>query len=91
MNEVKLLAQKLTVHPGTIALLGIAGEKAQLLFGRAENVEADMSALLKTALSAIGSARGGGRSSFAQGGGVPADVEQLLAAIQQAVRALNIA
>lgn len=88
VNEVKQLAQKLTAHPGTIALLGIAGEKAQLLFGRAENVEADMSALLKTALRAIGSERGGGRPSFAQGGGVPANVEQLMVAMQRAEQAL---
>jgi alanyl-tRNA synthetase len=88
VSEVRLLVQKLTTQLGTVALLGIAGEKAQLLFGRAENVEADMSDLLKTALSAIGSERGGGRPNFAQGGGVPATVTQLAEAIHQAEQAL---
>jgi alanyl-tRNA synthetase len=84
VNEVKLLAQKLTAQPGVIALLGIAGEKAQLLFGRAENVSADMVPVLKKGLSVLGSERGGGRPNFAQGGGVAATLEQVTEAIQRA-------
>ncbi|MCC7445861.1 MAG: hypothetical protein IT324_00520 [Anaerolineae bacterium] len=84
VNEVKLLAQKLTAQSGVIALLGIAGEKAQLLFGRAENVTADMVPVLKQGLSVLGSERGGGRPNFAQGGGVAATLEQVMAAIRQA-------
>lgn len=84
VNEVKLLAQKLTAQPGVIALLGIAGEKAQLLFGRAENVTADMVPVLKKGLTVLGSERGGGRPNFAQGGGVAATLEQVTEAIRQA-------
>jgi len=84
VNEVKLLAQKLTAQPSVIALLGIAGEKAQLLFGRAENVTIDMVPLLKKGLSVLGSERGGGRPNFAQGGGVAATPEQVMEAIRQA-------
>jgi len=84
VNEVKLLAQKLTAQLSVIALLGIAGEKAQLLFGRAENVTIDMVPLLKKGLSVLGSERGGGRPNFAQGGGVAATPEQVMEAIRQA-------
>lgn len=84
VNEVRLLAQKLTAQPGTIALLGIAGEKAQLLFGRSENITVDMANLLKEALKTIKSERGGGRPNFAQGGGVPATLYEVKAALDVA-------
>jgi alanyl-tRNA synthetase len=91
VGEVRLLAQKLTARPSVIALFGIAGEKAQLLFGRAENVSLDMAQLLKTALAVLKSDRGGGRPQFAQGGGVPASLEAVTAAIRQAEQAIRAA
>lgn len=93
VNEAKLLAQKLTAQLGVIALLGIAGEKAQLLFGRAENVTTvDMAKLLKVALAALKSERGGGRPNFAQGGGVAASLPDVTTALKLAeneIRALG--
>ncbi len=89
VNQVRLLAQKLTAQPGTVALLGIAGDKAQLLFGRAEDVNLDMSKLLKVGLAALKSDRGGGRPNFAQGGGVPASLDDVTAALRQAEQAIQ--
>jgi alanyl-tRNA synthetase len=89
VSQVRLLAQKLTANPGMIALFGIAGEKAQLIFGRSDTVSADMAQLLKGALAALGSDRGGGRPNFAQGGGVPASLEDVTRALHQAEQALQ--
>ena len=86
-DEVRLLAQKLAAEAGVIALLGATGEKAQLIFARSEDVALDVVPLLKQALEVIG-ARGGGRPNLAQGGGVPADLEKVQAAINAAVALL---
>ena len=85
-NDVRLLAQKITTHPDTLVLFGVAGDKAQLIFGRAQNVKLDVVPLLKQALTMIKSERGGGKPDFAQGGGVPASLDDLtatLAVVQQ--------
>jgi alanyl-tRNA synthetase len=90
IDDLKLLVQKITEHPNTIALIGLAGTKAQLLFGRAENVATvDMSTLLKTALSVLKSERGGGRPNFAQGGGVSATQHEIENAIQVAAQVIS--
>jgi alanyl-tRNA synthetase len=88
-GDLKLLMQKTTAQPGAIVLLGNAGEKSALMFGRANDVAIDMVPLLKVALKAIGSERGGGQPSLAQGGGVPATVPQLEAALQAAIAVLD--
>ncbi|HVO69184.1 MAG TPA: DHHA1 domain-containing protein [Aggregatilineaceae bacterium] len=88
-NELKLLVSKLTAQTGIIALIGNAGEKSGLLFGRSADLALDMVSLLKMALKRIGSQRGGGQPSFAQGGGVPASVAELEAAIAEAAQSLD--
>lgn len=84
VNDLKLLTQKLTEQPGTVALVALAGDKAQLLFGRANDVHLDMAKLLKGALAVLKSDKGGGRPSFAQGGGVPASLPDVTTALRQA-------
>lgn len=76
-GEVKLLAARLVTHPATIALMGSAGEKAMLFFGRSEDLSHDMGALLKSTLSSLGG-RGGGQPNFAQGGGITLTPDQLV-------------
>jgi alanyl-tRNA synthetase len=88
VNDIRLLAAKLAQTPGVIALFGVPGDKAHLVFARGEGVAHDMNALLKTALAAI-NGRGGGNASMAQGGGVPASTEQIervLTAVADSVR-----
>jgi len=82
-NEVRSLATQLAAWPGTVALLGTSGAKAHLVFARAENVERDMNAALKTALATF-NGRGGGNARLAQGGGVSADLSQVESALKQA-------
>jgi alanyl-tRNA synthetase len=76
MAEVRLLASRLTEQAKVVALLGAAGDKAQLVFARSADLSFDMGALLKEAAAKLGG-RGGGQAAFAQGGGVKADVEAL--------------
>lgn len=70
--EVRKLASLLVVEPRTVALLGIAGEQARLVFARSADVPTDMAALLKQACQAFGGS-GGGQPHLAQGGGLPGD------------------
>jgi alanyl-tRNA synthetase len=64
---IKLLAQKLTRFPGMLVLLGSTATPAAVVFARSPDVEADVSALMKQAMSEVGG-RGGGSKDSAQGG-----------------------
>lgn len=87
-DEVRLLAQALTAEAGVVALLGAAGERAQLIFARSADLSLDVQPLLKKALEVLGG-RGGGRPNLAQGGGVSADLAQVQAAIEAAAALLG--
>ncbi len=80
-SELRILGAQLVQHAGVVALLGAAGDRAQLLFSRSEEAPGDMNQLLQAALPTLGPARGGGSASFAQGGG-PAATEHV---VRQAV------
>jgi alanyl-tRNA synthetase len=87
-GDVRALASRLAQEPGTVALLGTAGDKAQLIFARSADLPCDVSAALRSALAVLGSDRGGGRPEFAQGGGVPASLEQVQQALVEARQAI---
>ncbi len=87
LAELRALAKQLAGASRVVALLGASGDKAQLVFARAQDAAGDMAAALRCALAALspdGAARGGGAPAFAQGGGVPADQSQVQAAIAAA-------
>ncbi len=84
-QEIRKLASLLTGSPRTIALLGVGGERARLVFARSEDLDMDVAALLKTTCRAFGGS-GGGQPGMAQGGGFPGD--RLEEALQTAHRSL---
>jgi alanyl-tRNA synthetase len=77
LDRLRLLAN-LIADAGGVALLGLAGDKAQLVFVRARGLSYDMGVLLREAVTLVGG-RGGGRPEAAQGGGP--DVARLSEAI----------
>jgi alanyl-tRNA synthetase len=71
MDDLKHLAQRLVSHPGTVALLAMEGraeEKSYLTFACSDDLDLHMGTLVRQACEIIGG-RGGGRPTFAQGGG----------------------
>ena len=68
VDEVRRLATRIVAQPGRVALLGLRGEKAQLIFARAADLGYDMRPLLKEACRLVGGGGGGG-PELAQGGG----------------------
>jgi alanyl-tRNA synthetase len=84
-ERAKRIVQTLRARPGAVVLLGVRGERPQLVFARADDVALDAGALLRAAVAA-GGGRGGGRPDFAQGG-VPSDAG-LDASLQAALHAL---
>ncbi len=67
-EDVRRLALRLMESEGRVALLGLAGEKAQLFFACSADLPYDMNDLLKKACRVVGGG-GGGQRDFAQGGG----------------------
>ena len=84
-GAVAALVQK----PGTIAILALPGEKAQLIMGCSEDTGFDVVPLLKESLAKLGQSRGGGRPTLAQGGGFSATREELEAVLAKAKRVIS--
>lgn len=77
VEEIRGLALRVTESPGAVVLFGIAGERGQLVFARAENVALDLAPWFRRALDALGGGRGGG-SRVLQGATTgPVDRERL--------------
>lgn len=79
--EVRQVVQQIIAHPATIALCGVAGDKAMLIVGRSDDLPHDMVPVLMRGLAVWNVERGGGRPAFAQGGGVAASHVQVEAAL----------
>lgn len=72
VGEVRQLATRIASQPGHVALLGVRGAKAQLIFARSEDLSYDMRPLLQAACRMVGGGGGGG-PDLAQGGGPHTD------------------
>ncbi|NDJ75731.1 MAG: alanyl-tRNA editing protein [Chloroflexi bacterium] len=88
-GEVRGLVQQLIEHPSTVVICAIAGEKAHLITARSDDLPYDMVVALKRGLAVWGIERGGGRPSFAQGGGTPASLDDAQKAIEAAIAAIR--
>ena len=87
-GQLRILANHLTKTDQVIALLGLSGEKSQLLFCRSQAAPGEMNQLIKPALQILGSAAGGGSPIMAQGGGPGTDRERVQQALDKAERLL---
>jgi len=88
MEQLKGLALRCTEQPGVIVLLGIAGARSQLLFGRSEQLTLDLKPAFEQALAALGGGRGGG-ARLLQGAAGPADLATLEAVLGSAEAGLR--
>jgi alanyl-tRNA synthetase len=88
-QELRRLVGQLTASAGIVALVGLAGAKAQLMFARSDNVTVPINQVLKEVLPLLAGATGGGTPQFAQGGGSAAKTSQVAAALQAAERIIR--
>ena len=71
LENVKMLAQKLTGNPGVAAILGIA-DACQIVLARSKDLQGNCGDAIKKVAAELGG-KGGGRPELAQAGGFPAD------------------
>jgi alanyl-tRNA synthetase len=91
LNDLRVLAKQLTATPSVLALLGMPGEKAQIVLTCSPDLPYNLNPALQAGLAVLGNARGGGPANFVQGGGVPATAAQIEAALNAARAAINFA
>jgi alanyl-tRNA synthetase len=70
LETVKLLAQKICARPGSVAILAVVQESAQIVVAKSGDIAGDCGAAVKEAAKRLGG-RGGGRPELAQAGGIP--------------------
>jgi len=87
MDQVKALAVRCLEQPGVVVLLGVAGARSQLLFGRSEELSLDLKPVFERTLAALGGGRGGG-ARVLQGAAGAADLGTLDAALLAAETSL---
>ena len=89
LERAKRVAQTLRAHSGAVILFGVGGDRPQLIFTRADDVDLDAGALLREAAAAAGG-RGGGRPDWAQGGvPTPDALDLALSAARTKTRAVQ--
>jgi alanyl-tRNA synthetase len=83
-GDLSTVARHLSGKMGILAFLGLAGEKAMLVYAASPDTGLDASALLKSSLEKIGARGGGGSPTVAQGGGFSASLQELQNILAQA-------
>ena len=85
-GALRELVSRLIGQPKVVALLGTAsGAQSAYVFGRSQDVGADMGRLLREAAKPLGG-KGGGKPDFAQGGGCPEILEAAKALLMESGR-----
>ena len=86
LDDIRQLASRIASQPDHIALLGLRGKKAQIVFACGPELDYDMRCLLQESCRLVGGG-GGGSPDMAQGGGCdPARLEE---ALQHAMQLLG--
>ncbi len=88
-GDLQQLARHLIAHPGTVAVLGTYGETAHLVVGCSDDLDINVVPAFKAGLAVLGTERGGGRPTLAQGGGVPASAEKVAEALSTVIQQLS--
>jgi alanyl-tRNA synthetase len=83
-NGLKTLATTITRKAGYIVALASPGRPALVVVSRSVDVAVDANAVLSTLLARFGG-RGGGKPDIAQGGGLDAPSDEILAAARSAI------
>jgi len=78
VESLKVLAQKVAAAPGTLAILYLVQESAQVVLARSASIAGDSGAAIKQLTARLGG-RGGGRPELAQAGGIAPDKTDLWA------------
>jgi|YNPNPStandDraft_1061719.scaffolds.fasta_scaffold05108_3 alanyl-tRNA synthetase len=87
--ELRALAQKVVVHPDTVALLASVGnERVHLCAARAEGLTVDAAALLRVVCAAL-DGKGGGQPPLAQGSAPPTPRQRVEEALRSALSSLS--
>jgi alanyl-tRNA synthetase len=86
--ELRQLARRIVAQPGLVVLLGLAGEKAQLVFARSADVSYDMTVFVRAAAQMLNS-QGGGQPALAESLPTRADEARVQAAITKACKLLQ--
>jgi len=84
---LRQLARLIVARPGLIVLLGVAGDKAQLVFARSADVSHDMTVFIRAAAQVLNS-QGGGQPALAESVPARADEARVQAAIAKAHKLL---
>jgi alanyl-tRNA synthetase len=86
MNALKTIALAVASRPGHIVVLLTASSPASVIVARAPNVPVDCARVLKQLIAHFGG-KGGGRPELAQGGGLLARADEIVASARQLVSA----
>ena len=84
MNAIKTIAQSVAARPGHVAVLLTASSPTSVVVSRAADVPLDAARVLKQLIAQFGG-KGGGRPELAQGGGLTARTDEILATARQAL------
>ncbi len=90
VDDLKGLCLRVSAEPGTIVVLGAAGDRGQFVLARSEELATDLRPALQAALAAVGGGKGGGARIVQGAGGSEVGLAMVDQALEAAVAALGL-